>query len=71
MGKRCNININFDKKEFDLSHIKNFTDSFEKELKKILEQCVGVNERIFTPTDFDSVDLTQEELDSLLQERNR
>lgn len=71
MGKRCNININFDKKEFDLSHIKKFTDSFEKELKKILEHCVGVNERIFTPTDFDSVDLTQEELDSLLQERNR
>lgn len=71
LDKRCNITMKFDKNEFDCNHIEKFTHSFEKELKKILEHCVDLKERVFTPTDFDSVDLTQEELDSLFQIRSK
>ncbi|BCJ94145.1 hypothetical protein acsn021_17140 [Anaerocolumna cellulosilytica] len=67
VDKRTIISIKFDKNKFDCSQIEKFNQCFEKELKKIVEHCVGLKESIFTPTDFDLVDLTQEELDYLLQ----
>jgi len=44
-----------------------FLDCYKDRIIKIVENCMSAKERIYTPSDFELVDLTQEELDSLIK----
>lgn len=62
---RLTFDIGYNKLAFKASTVIDLIDSFFEFLDKILHHLRGETDLHFTPSDFDSVDLDEEELDSL------
>jgi amino acid adenylation domain-containing protein/non-ribosomal peptide synthase protein (TIGR01720 family) len=62
---KLKLNITYSKNKFNDETIQKFMNSYIEKLKEILKYCCDKNYKEFTPSDFDAVDICQEDLDSL------
>ncbi|WP_167957223.1 non-ribosomal peptide synthetase [Anaerosporobacter faecicola] len=69
INSQLKVYVHFNKNMFSSEYISKFVHCFENNVINIVEHCVGLKEEIFTTTDFDSIEITQEELDNLLKLR--
>lgn len=65
LEKKLKLNITYSKNKFKDETIENFMDRYIKKLEEILNYCCNKNYKEFTPSDFDAVEICQEDLDSL------
>ncbi|SCC36140.1 Nonribosomal peptide synthetase subunit [Bacillus cereus] len=59
------INIIYSKNRFKDETIQKFIESYVNTLKLILDKCIEKDFKEFTPSDFDAVEISQEDLDAL------
>ena len=59
------INIIYSKNRFKDETIQRFIESYVNTLKVILDKCIEKDFKGFTPSDFDAVEISQEDLDAL------
>ncbi|PGU90118.1 non-ribosomal peptide synthetase domain-containing protein [Bacillus cereus] len=59
------INIIYSKNRFKDETIQKFIESYVNTLKLILDKCIGKDFKEFTPSDFDAVEISQEDLGAL------
>lgn len=65
VNKKLKITVEYSKKRFKDEAVEKFIDSYIETLKLILDKCLDKNFKEFTPSDFDAVGISQEDLDSL------
>lgn len=59
------LNVNYSRNKFNKETIQELIDVYISTLKLIGEKCMYKNIKEFTPSDFDAVDITQDDLDAL------
>ncbi|GAE90853.1 long-chain-fatty-acid-CoA ligase [Acetivibrio straminisolvens JCM 21531] len=59
------MDIHFSEKLYKKETIQGFRDKYLKNLKDIVEYTAQTQEVFFTPSDFETLDINQEELDML------
>ncbi|BCJ96188.1 hypothetical protein acsn021_37570 [Anaerocolumna cellulosilytica] len=65
VGGELNVLLTYSKNKFYEKTMKRYLDSFMNELTAIINHCCNSESMEFTPSDFDTLDITAEELDSL------
>jgi len=65
-NKKLKISITYSNKTFKNETIQRFIDTYIETLKLILDHCINKSYKEFTPSDFDALDISQEDLDNLL-----
>lgn len=65
VNKELKVNITYSKNKFNEETIKELIDTYIGTLKLIEEKCMNKDVKEFTPSDFDAVDISQEDLDAL------
>lgn len=65
VNKKLKITVTYSKAKFYKDTMKNFINSYEDTLRSILDKCENKDFKEFTPSDFDAVDISQEDLDDL------
>ncbi|EQB86567.1 amino acid adenylation domain-containing protein/non-ribosomal peptide synthase protein (TIGR01720 family) [Clostridium punense] len=65
VNKKLKITIEYSKKRFKYETIEKFIESYIEILNLILDKCSNKDFKQFTPSDFDAVDISQEDLDAL------
>ncbi len=65
VNKKLKVTVEYSKKRFKDETIENFIESYIETLNLILDKCLNKDFKEFTPSDFDAVDISQEDLDSL------
>ncbi|RIU88361.1 non-ribosomal peptide synthetase [Oceanobacillus picturae] len=68
VNKKLKISITFSLNRFENGTIHRFIDSYIDTLKLILDHCINKTFKEFTPSDFDIVDISQEDLDNLFDD---
>lgn len=63
--KKLNLSFTYCKKCFNESTIVDFFDKFINQIKVVVKHCAGKDCTEFTPSDFDTVDINQAQIDSL------
>ncbi|MED4445709.1 non-ribosomal peptide synthetase [Bacillus thuringiensis] len=66
INKKLKISITYSNNRFKTGTIQKFIDIYIETLKQILDNCINKSLREFTPSDFDAVEISQEDLDNLL-----
>jgi len=61
------VAIRYNKNRLEEMEINKLICDFVHQIRKITEFCMGQKELVFTPSDFTTVDISQEALDSLLE----
>ncbi|MCR3759003.1 amino acid adenylation domain-containing protein [Clostridium felsineum] len=67
INKKLQISITFSTNRFKEETIKDFINCYISELQSIGDFCSSKESKEFTPSDFDTVDISQEDLDSLFE----
>ncbi|SHJ98997.1 non-ribosomal peptide synthase domain TIGR01720/amino acid adenylation domain-containing protein [Clostridium cavendishii DSM 21758] len=65
LNEKLNINITYSKNKFKEKTIKDFADKYVKNIEEFVEYCKKRDCKEFTPSDFDGVDISQDDLDNL------
>ncbi|WP_225445409.1 non-ribosomal peptide synthetase [Paenibacillus arenosi] len=65
IGKQLHLRITYDSAHFQPSEIERFTKVYMEQLSEMIRFCVEQKENDFTPSDFDTVHVSQDELDVL------
>lgn len=65
VNKRLKITAEYSRNRFKDETVQKFIESYIDTLKLILDQCFNKESKEFTPSDFDDVEISQEDLDSL------
>lgn len=65
VGGELNVLLTYSKNKFSEMTMKRYLDSFMNNLTTIIDHCCQKESVEFTPSDFDTLDITAEELDSL------
>lgn len=65
VNKKLKISIAYSNNRFKNGTIQRFIDIYIETLKLILDHCISKSFKEFTPSDFDAVDISQEDLDNL------
>jgi len=65
INEKLRILINYNKNSFKDETMKDLEEEFLMRLKEVLEYCCNKESKEFTPSDFDAVELSQDDLDSL------
>ncbi|MCB2311589.1 amino acid adenylation domain-containing protein [Clostridium tagluense] len=65
VNKKLKISITYSNNRFENGTIQRFIDQYIETLKLILDHCVNKVLKEFTSSDFDAVDISQEDLDNL------
>lgn len=65
-NKKLHVSMTYCKNDFDDDNIKNLIDSYMNNVKEIVTHCCNKVTREFTPSDFDGVEISMEDLDNLL-----
>lgn len=63
---QLHVHIKFSKNKFKQETLDFFTKAYKAKLKEILNHCCKKNGMEFTPSDFETLDISQDELDGLL-----
>lgn len=66
MKNRLKIRLAYNSKKLDDTMIKHFLDNYISHIERIIDHCSHKKKVEFTPSDFDTVELSQDELDSLI-----
>ncbi|MBY9087511.1 amino acid adenylation domain-containing protein, partial [Paenibacillus sp. HN-1] len=64
--RQLNVVMNFNPSKFHISTIQKILEKYMTELRNLLRHCLMQDRIYFTVSDFDTAELTQEELDQLL-----
>ena len=67
IDKKLQITITYSSKHFVSEEITDFSTLFYNNLKLLIDYCIGKEIQGFTPSDFDTAELTQEELEMLFE----
>ncbi len=67
MDKELNVKVTYSNNLFYLETMERFLEEFIDNVKIIIKHCCNKREVEFTPSDFDTVDISMEDLDSLLK----
>ena len=62
------VNAVFDSRKYKTEQIQQLLAEFCEQIADIVNYCIHKNTIAFTPSDFEALDITQEELDSLFDE---
>lgn len=65
VNKELKFSVTFSNNRFKVETIQTFINSYLEMLTEILEHCTKKGSKEFTPSDFDGVDISQEEIDNL------
>jgi non-ribosomal peptide synthase protein (TIGR01720 family) len=65
VNRKLKISITYSNNKFKYGTIQRFMDRYIEILKLILDNCINKSLKEFTPSDFDAVDISQEDLDNL------
>lgn len=65
VNKSLNISFTYSNARFHEDTIQNFINSYIETLRLILDNCENKSFKEFTPSDFDAVDISQDDLDAL------
>lgn len=65
VNKELKINATYSKNKFNKETIQELIDAYISTLKLIEEKCINKDVKEFTPSDFDAVDISQDDLDAL------
>jgi amino acid adenylation domain-containing protein/non-ribosomal peptide synthase protein (TIGR01720 family) len=68
VGGKLSITFNYNKYEYDKNTIQKFFNSFNKNLKDIIEHCIAKEEMQITPSDTTAKRIDLEEFDKILKE---
>ncbi len=67
VNKKLKLTITYSKNRFKRETIESFMNSYKEILKQIYEFCFDKDIKEFTPSDFDAVNISQDDLDSLFE----
>ncbi|MHB9940923.1 non-ribosomal peptide synthetase [Clostridium sporogenes] len=65
INKKLRVTAEYSKRRFKDEIVEKFIESYIETLKLILDKCSNKGFREFTPSDFDAVNISQEDLDAL------
>lgn len=65
VNKNLNLSFTYSNARFHEDTIQSFINSYAETLRLILDNCENKNLKEFTPSDFDAVDISQDDLDAL------
>lgn len=65
INEQINISILFSRNNYEIETVQKILDCFVNKLDEIVKSCENKEDREFTPSDFDSVDISQDDLDIL------
>lgn len=65
VGGKLNVLLTYSKNKFSQNTMERFINSYINDLKTIIDHCCDKKSFEFTPSDFDTVDISMDELDSL------
>nr|WP_270344321.1 condensation domain-containing protein [Bacillus mobilis] len=65
VNKELKFSVVFSNKRFKVETVQSIINSYLEVLTEILEHCTRKEFKEFTPSDFDGVDISQEEIDNL------
>ncbi|GFN33005.1 hypothetical protein PCURB6_32650 [Paenibacillus curdlanolyticus] len=65
LGGKLKITVRFDRSTVRSETAVALTDSFIERTESLIRHCLGVHDRVYTPSDFSTISLSQEALDSL------
>ncbi|MNI78749.1 Plipastatin synthase subunit B [compost metagenome] len=65
IGGRLQLRLTYSRNKFLDMTMERFQTHWIRNLKLVLEHCSNTERKEYTPSDFDTVDISQEELDSL------
>ena len=65
-GGRLNLDFSYNICDFEADKIEDFADKYIEKLKEILKTCVNIKTRHYTPSDFNMVNLSEEDIDALI-----
>ncbi|MCS4479986.1 condensation domain-containing protein [Clostridium botulinum] len=65
INKKLKVTAEYSKRRFKDEIVEKFIESYIETLKLILDKCSNKGFKEFTPSDFDAVDISQEDLDAL------
>jgi amino acid adenylation domain-containing protein/non-ribosomal peptide synthase protein (TIGR01720 family) len=66
IGGKLNIYLKYDKGDFKDESMDNLLNQYLNCINKLASHCSDMNEREYTPSDFETIDISQEDLDRLL-----
>lgn len=67
VGGKLNVLLTYSKNKFSQNTMEKYVNSYINDLKTIIVHCCYKESVEYTPSDFDTVDITPEELDSLFK----
>lgn len=65
LNRKTYVNFVFDSKKYEIEQMQKLLNKCCEQMKEVVTYCMNKNTIEFTPSDFDTLDITQEELDSL------
>ncbi|WP_252187639.1 condensation domain-containing protein [Anaeromonas gelatinilytica] len=65
VNRKLNISITYSNTRFKNETIQTFINKYMETLQLILDHCISKSFKEFTPSDFNTVDISQEDIDSL------
>lgn len=65
INKCTNVSISYDLKDYSTEEIDNFVSRFVENINLLIDSIKEKGDKEFTPSDFESADINQEDLDSL------
>ena len=65
VNRKLTITFDYEKQKYKENYIENLSETYMRELDKIIKHCEHKEDSEFTPSDFDSVEISQGELDNL------
>ena len=66
-NEKIKISVEYSKKRYKYESIERLLEDYIKTLELILDTCNNKDYKEFTPSDFESIDISQEDLDSLFE----
>lgn len=67
VNAKLRLTITYSENRFKSQTIESFMNSYQETLKQIFEFCSGKDIKEFTPSDFDAVEISQDDLDALFE----
>ncbi|MCF2132451.1 hypothetical protein L1I79_39545, partial [Strepomyces sp. STD 3.1] len=64
-NKKLIFSFTYSRKKFKSTSIRKFIEKYVKELNEIISHCCSIDNRDFTPSDFDTIDLSNKDLESI------
>lgn len=68
VNNKLTVFFSYEKRYYNHNSINQLMDNYFEELEKLIDHCINKKDVELTPSDFDSVNLSQSQLDSLFSQ---